>query len=81
MMARLRPLTLEEAAPALPVAVADAVRAAGTLSLPAGIQAYCPPVLEASRMLNAMPGRSGTLPAELRSLVCLRAAYLVGCVF
>ena len=80
-MARLHPLTVEEAAPTLPPALAEAVRATGSLSLPAGIQAYCPPVLEASRMLNAMPARSGALPAALQSLVCLRSAYLVGCVF
>jgi alkylhydroperoxidase family enzyme len=46
-----------------------------------GIQAYCPPILEASRALSAAPARSGTLRPLLRSLVCLRAAQLAGCPF
>jgi alkylhydroperoxidase family enzyme len=46
-----------------------------------GIQAYCPPILEASRNLGAAPARSHTLPPLIRSLVCLRAAQMAGCPF
>jgi hypothetical protein len=45
------------------------------------LQAYCLPILEASRALGAAPGISGKLPALIRALVCLRAAQLVGCLF
>ncbi|MEX2454637.1 MAG: hypothetical protein WD470_08030 [Rhodospirillaceae bacterium] len=47
----------------------------------AGILARCPDILEASRALGAAPGKSGLLPAEIRSLVCLRAAQIVTCPF
>jgi hypothetical protein len=46
-----------------------------------GLQAYCPPILEASRALGAAPGLSDKLPALIRALVCLRAAQMVGCLF
>jgi alkylhydroperoxidase family enzyme len=80
-MARLRPLTIDEVSPALRPALQGAARAFGEPLVPTGIQAYCPPILEASRALGAAPARSGTLPAELRSLVCLRVAQLAGCPF
>jgi alkylhydroperoxidase family enzyme len=58
-----------------------AARATGHPSVSAGIQARCPAILEAGRALSAAPGRSNTLPAELRALVCLRAAQIVTCPF
>ncbi len=80
-MARLRPLSKDEApAEARPLLEA-AEKRFGEPSVPAGIQARCPPILEAGRMLGAAPGQSGTLPAELRSLVCVRVAQIVTCPF
>jgi len=80
-MTRLRPLSLDEAPePARPLMEA-AAKAAGKPSVSAGIQARCPEILAAGRALSAAPGRSNTLPAELRSLVCLRAAQMVTCPF
>lgn len=80
-MARLRPLTREEAPEAARPLMEAAERALGQPSVPAGIQARCPPILEAGRALGAAPGRSDTLPAELRSLVCVRVAQIVACPF
>ena len=40
---------------------------------PSGIQAYCPPILEASQALSAAPARSGTLPAEQAALALAEA--------
>ena len=80
-MPRIRPLTKEEVAPELRATLERAERAFGRPLIPVGIQAHCPPILEAGRVLGAAPGRSGLLPGQLRSLVCLRVAQLVGCPF
>ncbi len=80
-MARLRPLNLDEAAPAARPLMEEAARTFGRPSVSAGIQARCPTILEASRALGAAPGKSNTLPAEMRYLVCLRAAQIVNCPF
>jgi hypothetical protein len=80
-MARIRSLTRDEVAPEIAALFDQAVTADGETRLPVTIQAYCPPILEASRALGSAPARSGTLPPLVRSLVCLRAAQLVGCVY
>jgi hypothetical protein len=80
-MPRIRPLTKEEVAPEVRSLLEQAERAYGEPLIPSGIQAYTPPVLEASRALGAAPARSHQLPSGLRSLVCLRVAQLVGCRF
>lgn len=78
---RLRPLTLDEAPEAARPILEAAAQATGKLPVSAGIQARCPSILEASRALGAAPGKSNTLPAELRYLVCFRAAQIVTCPF
>ncbi len=80
-MTRVRPLGKDEAADAARPLMEAAERMIGQPSVPAGIQAHCPPILEASRALGAAPARSGLLPAELRSLVCVRVAQIVTCPF
>jgi alkylhydroperoxidase family enzyme len=80
-MPRIRPLTKDEVDPELRPVLEQAERTFGAPSDSSGIQAYCPPILEASRALGSAPARSGRLPALIRSLVCLRAAQLAGCPF
>jgi alkylhydroperoxidase family enzyme len=80
-MPRLRPLTKDEVRPEVRSILEQAERAFGEPLVPTGIQAYCPPILDASRALGAAPARSGKLPAQLRSLVCLRVAQMAGCPF
>lgn len=80
-MARLRPLTTDEVDEPVRHWLEAAKRAYGEPLIPSGIQAYSPPILEASRALGAAPARSGSLSAELRSLVSLRVAQMVGCPF
>ena len=80
-MVRLRPLKLDEAPEAARPLMEAAARASGRPSVSAGIQARCPTILEASRALGAAPGKSNPLAAELRYLVCLRAAQIVTCPF
>lgn len=80
-MTRLRPLTIAEAPEASRPIMEAAEQAIGHVGTGIGIMARCPEVLTASRALNAMPAKSGTLSAELRGLVCLRAAQMVTCPF
>ncbi len=80
-MPRIRPLTKDEVAPAYRRLMEAAERAFGEPLIPTGLQAYSPPILEASRAIGGAPARSGLLPAQLRSLVYLRVAPMVGCPF
>jgi hypothetical protein len=80
-MARMKPLAKHEAPEASRPFMEAAERAFGQPSIPAGIQARCPPVLEASRALGSAMAKSGQLSGEIRSLVCVRVAQIIGCVF
>lgn len=80
-MPRLRPLTKDDAPEQVRTLLADAEAARGRVAVSAGIQAYCPPILEASRALGRAPSLSGTVSAQLRTLVQLRAAQMVRCPF
>ncbi len=80
-MARIRPLTKDEVPEELRAILAAGERWLGQVPISTGIQARTPAILEASRMLSAAPDKSGLLPAQLRALVCLRAAEMVGCPF
>lgn len=80
-MTRLRPLNKDEAPEEARPLMEAAERAYNRPSVSAGIQARCPEILKASRQLGAAPGRSNTLSAEQRALVCLRAAQIVTCPF
>jgi hypothetical protein len=80
-MPRLRPLDLDEAPEAARSMMEAAARASGKISVGVGIQARCPPILEASRQLSAAPGMSNTISAEIRALACLRAAQIITCPF
>ncbi len=80
-MARIRPLTKDEVPGNLRPVLEAGEEWLGQPPIGTGIQAYAPAILEASRALGAAPAKSGLLSAELRSLVCLRAAEMVGCPF
>ncbi|HUX85760.1 MAG TPA: hypothetical protein VMW65_02055 [Chloroflexota bacterium] len=80
-MPRIQPLSKHEVSPDVRAMLEQAERAFGEPLVSSGLQAYCPPILEASRALGAAPARSGTLPAQMRALVCLRVAQMAGCPF
>ncbi len=80
-MARLRPLSKDEVPPTVAARLHAAANVFGAPLISSGIQAYCPPILEASQALGAAPALSGKLPPLVRSLVCLRAAQMAGCPF
>ena len=80
-MVRIIPLNKNEAPEEVRTQIQAADDVFGVQSISAGIQAYCPPILNASRVLSAAPNESNQLSAELRSLVCMRAAQIVLCPF
>ena len=80
-MARLRPLTKDEVPAEVAAAMEAGEKALGEPLVPTGIRAYVPPVFEAARALGAAPAKSGKLTPLIRSLVCLRAAQMIGCPF
>lgn len=80
-MARMRPLTKDEVEGDLKTILEQGEKWLGEPAVGAGIQAYAPEILHASRALGAAPAKSGLLPPLVRSLVCLRAAEMVGCAF
>ena len=80
-MVRLSPLKPADAPKETRSLIEAADRVFGVESISSRIQAYCPPILKASRALGAAPGESNNLSAELRYLVCMRAAQLITCPF
>ena len=80
-MARIRPLTKDEVDDDVREMLAAGEQWLGGPVISAGIQAYAPPILRASRALSGAPAVRGLLGEQLRALVCLRAAQLVGCLF
>lgn len=80
-MARMRPLTKDDVEGELKESLARSEKWLGKPAVGAGIQAYAPEIMKASQALGAAPGKSGLLHPQLRSLVCLRAAQMVGCPF
>lgn len=78
----MKPLTKDDVSdPELKAVLEQGEKWLGKPAVGAGIQAYAPAILNASRALGAAPAKSGLLSGELRSLLCLRAAEMVGCAF
>jgi alkylhydroperoxidase family enzyme len=48
---------------------------------PTLVMAHCPPLVRAAGGLGPALEKSGQLAPELRDLVCLRVAQLIGCPF
>ncbi len=80
-MARMRPLTKDEVPDDIRAVLDAGERWLGETPLSTGIQARTPAILDASRALGAAPAKSGLLDPQLRALVCLRAAEMIGCPF
>jgi alkylhydroperoxidase family enzyme len=53
----------------------------GSPLAPTLVMAHCPPLARAAGGLSVALEKSGQLPAELRDLICLRVAQLIGCPF
>lgn len=84
-----RPARGARVAPVDPVAAPTEVREVfarqteqwGAPLAPTLVLAHCPPLVRAALGLSVGLEKSGQLPAELRDLVSLRVAQLIGCPF
>jgi hypothetical protein len=80
-MPRITPLTRAHAhSDAQPFFDQDE-RAFGFVLNPTGIFAYRPPIQAAARALGRSVAKDGVLTPELRALICVRVATMVGCPF
>ena len=80
-MSRIRPLHRDEAPPDAQRFYDQDERAFGIVLNPTRVAAYRPPILGAYRALGRAVATDAVLPADLRALVCVRVAMLVGCPF
>ncbi len=80
-MPRIRPLTEDEVDPESREYFQRGQASFGTVLQSTGLYAYCPPILAGTRALSTAIERSEQLPRELRCLLNIRAASMVGCPF
>ena len=80
-MSRIPGIDPEQAPHDLAEIFAQQVAQYGAPLGPTLVMAHCPPLVRGARGLGVALEKSGQLPAELRDLVSLRAAQLIGCPF
>lgn len=78
---RIPPVDPAEAAPEVRELFGRQTEQWGAPLAPTLVMAHCPPLVRAAAGLSVALEKSGQLPAELRDLVCLRVAQLIGCPF
>ena len=80
-MARIRPLEEQDVSPDNRERFHKNVAAYGTVLNSTGIYAYCPSIMNGFTALGASIEESGLLSRQLRCLLNVRVATLVGCPF
>jgi len=80
-VSRLTPVDPAEAPAELREIFAQQTEQWGAPLGPTLVMAYCPPLVRGARGLGIALEKSGQLAAELRDLVSLRVAQLIGCPF
>ena len=80
-MSLVPPVDPADAAPELAEILAQQVELWGAPLNPTLVMAHCPPLVRGARGLGIALEKSGQLPPELRDLVSLRVAQLIGCPF
>jgi hypothetical protein len=80
-MTRVPPVDPAEAAPELVEILAQQVEVYGAPLAPTLVMAHCPPLVRGARGLSIALEKSGRLAPELRDLLSLRVAQLIGCPF
>jgi alkylhydroperoxidase family enzyme len=75
------PVDPAAASPAVREVLARQTERWGAPLAPTLVMAHCPPLVTAAAGLSLALERSEQLAAELRDLVCLRVAQLIGCPF
>ena len=78
---RVPPVDPADAAPELREIFARQTEQWGAPLTPTLVLAHCPPLVRASAGMSMALEKSGQLPADLRDLICLRVAQLIGCPF
>jgi alkylhydroperoxidase family enzyme len=78
---RVAPIDPAEAPPEVREILARQTEQWGGPLAPTLVLAHCPQLVRGAAGLSAALEKSGQLPAELRALVCLRVAQIVGCPF
>ncbi|HEU0166351.1 MAG TPA: hypothetical protein VFS62_01145 [Chloroflexota bacterium] len=80
-MPRIKPLTKEEAAPEAQASFDANMKAFGQVLNTTAVYAYRPTIQAGAGALGRGINESGLIPARLRSLINVRIAGQVGCVF
>ena len=80
-MPRIRPVTAEEAAPLTRSLMEQDVAQYGHVLPGTGIYGHAPSIQEGTRALNAGITAAGRIPKQLRALMNVRVASIVGCPF
>ncbi len=80
-MSRIPPIDPASAPPELQELFAQQTAEWGAPLGPTLVMAHCPPLVRGARGLGVALEKSGQLAAELRDLVSLRVAQLIGCPF
>ncbi len=80
-MSRIPPVDPEQAPAELREIFTQQAAEWGAPLGPTRVMAHCPPLVRGARGLGIALEKSGQLAAELRDLVSLRVAQLIGCPF
>ena len=80
-MPRIRLVTREEATPLTRGLMEQDVAAHGRVLPGTGIYGHAPTIQEGAKALNAGITAAGRIPRQLRALMNVRVASLVGCPF
>jgi alkylhydroperoxidase family enzyme len=80
-MSRVPPIDPEQAPAELRDVLAQQTEQWGAPLGPTLVMAHCPPLVRGARGLAIALEKSGQLTPELRDLVSLRVAQLIGCPF
>ena len=78
---RLSPVDPGSAPPEMQEIFARQTELWGSPLAPTLVMAHCPPLARAAGGLSVALEKSGQLPPELRDLICLRVAQIIGCPF
>jgi hypothetical protein len=80
-MARIRPITLEEATPEVRATMERNLETFGRVLPSTEVSGHAPSIQEGARALDAGITAAGRIPPQLRSLMNVRVAAIVGCPF
>jgi alkylhydroperoxidase family enzyme len=80
-MVRIRYVTLEEATPEVRARMEKEIAEQGEVTPGTGVWGHAPTIMDGNQALNAAIGAAGRISPELRGLVNVRVATIIGCPF